>query len=87
VAGPVRLVLEDGSVHDLSADAEVLHRAAYLVDNLLPARPPRTRARHGKPVVRLVFADGSSRELSEDPESRRRLSYLVESLLAARQRD
>jgi hypothetical protein len=80
-------VLEDGSVHELSADAEVRRRVAYLVENLLPPGEPRhTRARHGKPVVRLVFGDGTTRELPEDPEVRRRLSYLVESLLAARQR-
>jgi len=80
-------VLEDGSVHDLSADAELRERVAYLVDNLLPSgEPRRSRARHGKPVVRLVFGDGSTRELPEDPEVRRRLSYLVDGLLAARQR-
>ncbi|MGH2693275.1 MAG: hypothetical protein ACRDJJ_00530 [Actinomycetota bacterium] len=80
--GPVKLVLEDGSVHDLSADADVRRRVAYLVDNLLPTGHRRMRTRHGKPVVRLVFSDGSTRELPEDPEVRRRLSYLVESLLA-----
>jgi hypothetical protein len=79
-------VLEDGSVHDLTADAEVRHRVAYLVENLIPALSRRPRAHHGKPVVRLFFGDGSSRELPDDPEARRRLSYLVEGLLAARQR-